>query len=108
MLQYVLAIQILEQCPQLRSFSAKLYVYSNSDGAKVSSALLSTRISSGLPNMKKLSLGGDQDFYGPFLRFNHPISKSRNNNKSLFKASEVLLISEWNPSKKYGQIIVKS
>ncbi|UJR12563.1 hypothetical protein I4U23_016739 [Adineta vaga] len=66
-LHYVLAIRILEQCPQLRSLSAKLYVYPNDDGAKVSSALSSTRINMGLPNMKKLNLRGDQDFYNPFL-----------------------------------------
>ncbi|UJR38752.1 hypothetical protein I4U23_031417 [Adineta vaga] len=63
MVHYVLAIRILEQCPQLRSFSAKLHVYPNDDDATVSSALLSTQIRMCLPNMKKLSLGGVQDYF---------------------------------------------
>ncbi|CAF3030601.1 unnamed protein product [Rotaria sp. Silwood2] len=60
-LHVILAIQLLDQCPQLRFFSAKLYGDPMRDNT-TSSILLPTRIRTGLIAMKKLSLGEDNDF----------------------------------------------
>ncbi|CAF3976335.1 unnamed protein product [Rotaria sp. Silwood1] len=61
-LHVILAIQLLDQCPQLRSFSAKLYGHPMRDNTTASSILLPTRITMGLITMKKLNLGEDNDF----------------------------------------------
>jgi hypothetical protein len=65
-LHFNLALQLLDQCPQLRYFSAKLYGHPIRDSTTSSAILLSTRISMGLKAMKKLSLGQDTDFGNEF------------------------------------------
>jgi hypothetical protein len=65
-LHFIWAIQLLDQCPQLRSFSAKLYGHQMEGSTTASSILLPTRISMGLTAMQKLSLGVDVDFRNDF------------------------------------------
>jgi hypothetical protein len=65
-LHVILALQLLDQCPQLRSFSAKLYGHPIRDNTTSSAILLPTRISMGLIAMKKLSLGQANNFGNEF------------------------------------------
>jgi hypothetical protein len=58
-LHFIWAIQLLDQCPQLRSLSANLYSHQIDGTTTAFSILLSTRISLGLTAMKKLNLGED-------------------------------------------------
>ena len=70
-LHIILAIQLLDQCPQLRSFSAKIYGHQMENGKKLASITLPSRIRMGLTAMEKLSLGDDDfsrnDFGSLFL-----------------------------------------
>lgn len=72
-LHFTLVIQLLDQCPQLCSFSAVIYGYPTRDFTTASSIMLPTRISIGLRAMKKLNLGEDdcfsKDFGSTFLEF---------------------------------------
>lgn len=61
-LHFILALQILDQCPLLRSFSAKLYGHPKRDSTAPSVILLSTRICMGLPSIRKLNLAEDNNF----------------------------------------------
>ena len=58
-LHYKTAIQILDQCSHLRSFSAKLYAHIDELRATALPITLPPRITMGLPALKKLSLGED-------------------------------------------------
>ncbi|CAF4166802.1 unnamed protein product, partial [Adineta steineri] len=65
-IHYICAIQLLDQCSQLRSFSAKLYDDPETSNTTSSSFSLSTRIISGLTAMKKLRLEEDDSFRRQF------------------------------------------
>jgi hypothetical protein len=60
-LHVLLAIELLDQCPQLYSFSATLYGQPTRDNTAASAILLPTRVRTGLVAMKKLDLGVDND-----------------------------------------------
>ena len=62
-IHYILAIQIFDQCPQLRSFSAQLYeVDPENENITRSTISLPARISAGLTAMKKLNLSETYGF----------------------------------------------
>lgn len=61
-LHFIVAIQIVDQCPQLRSFTATLYGHPIGDDATSSTIILPTQIHRGLRAMKMISLGEDNYF----------------------------------------------
>ena len=56
---YMMAIHILNQCSQLRSFSTKLCGYRRENDTTMTSILMPTRIAMGLTTITNLSLGED-------------------------------------------------
>lgn len=66
-LHFILAIQIFDQCRQLRSFSAELCGAPRNDSPTASSILSATRFNLHLPAMKKLHLGTEEYFMNEFI-----------------------------------------
>ncbi len=66
-LHFTLVIQILNQCRQLRSFSAELCGQPVRDSSVVSSILSPTRFNMNLTAMKKLHLGADEFWSNEFV-----------------------------------------